>query len=101
MRVTLEYSRGASPSQALGLTAVFELSRITDCRDHSRRHQRTDALEFDQPSAPFVLLAEPLDAPVVLTHTIPISHCELPAASCAFCAASSAASLAACACVTA
>jgi hypothetical protein len=53
VRWPLELARH-QPQPGAELTAVGKLPRITDRRDHSRRHQRTDAFDFNQPLAAIV-----------------------------------------------
>src|SRR5580658_9086374 len=67
------------PQPGAELAAVGERPRTTDRRDHSRRHQRTDAFDFNQPPTPFVLLANARDPLVVLPQTVvehpqPLGH---------------------------
>jgi hypothetical protein len=53
VRCPLELARH-QPQPGAELAAVGKLPRITDRRDHSRRHQRTDAFDFNQPLAAIV-----------------------------------------------
>ena len=63
------------PKPGAHLAAVLELTPITYRRDHSRRHQRTDTFDFNQPPKPFVLLANVRDPLVVLPQTV-VEHTQ-------------------------